>query len=67
MCQQILLDELNMRRIATKSVPRLLSNDQKEYHNAECTELKEQAKNNPNFISNNITGNEYWVSGYDLK
>jgi hypothetical protein len=66
-CQQILLDELNMRRIATKYVTRLLSNDQKEYHIPICTELMEQAENNPNFISNIITGDEYWVSGYDLK
>jgi hypothetical protein len=43
-CQRILLDELNMRCIAAKFVPRLLSNDQKEYHIAVCTELKEQAK-----------------------
>jgi hypothetical protein len=66
-CQQILLDELNMRRIAAKYVTRLLSNDQKEYHIPVCTELKEQAENNPNFISSIITGDEYWVSGYNLK
>jgi len=31
MCQQICSDELNLRRIAAKFVPRPLSNDQKEY------------------------------------
>jgi hypothetical protein len=30
-CQCNLSDELNMRRIATKSVPRLMSKDQKQY------------------------------------
>jgi len=66
-CQQILSDELNMWRIAAKFVPRLLSNDQKEYHIAVCTKLKEQAENNSNFIFTITTGDEYWVSGYDLK
>jgi hypothetical protein len=42
MCQQILLDELNMRLIAAKFVPRLLGNDQKEHRIAVCSELKEQ-------------------------
>jgi hypothetical protein len=63
MCQQTLSDELNMWHIAAKSMTRLLSNDQMEYHIAVCTELKEQAENNSNFISNTITGDEYWVSG----
>jgi hypothetical protein len=42
----------------------MLSSDQKKYHFAVCTELKEQAENNPNFISTIITGDESWVSGY---
>jgi hypothetical protein len=40
-CQQILSQELNIRHIAVKFVPRLLSNDQKEHHVAICSELKE--------------------------
>jgi len=47
-----------MRRIASKSVPRLLSSDQKKYRIAVCIELKEQAENDPNFISTIITGDE---------
>jgi hypothetical protein len=50
--------ELNMWRIAAKYVPRLISNDQKEYGIAVWTELKEQAENDSHFISNNITGDE---------
>jgi hypothetical protein len=57
--QRILLDDLNMRRIAAKFVPRLLSNDQKEHRVAVCRELK------INFISKVITGDESWVYGYD--
>jgi hypothetical protein len=54
-----------MQCIAAKVVPRLLSNDQKEYCIAVCTELKEQAKNDPNFILNTITCDKCWVFGYD--
>ena len=64
MCQQILSDELNMQRTAAKSVPRLLSNDQKELYIPVCTELKEQAEKDTNFISTIITGDECWVFGY---
>jgi hypothetical protein len=55
-CQRILSDELNMRSIAAKFVPRLLSNDQKEHRVAVCSELKEPTENDPNFISAIITG-----------
>ena len=65
--QRILSDELNMRRIAAKFVSRLLSSDQKEYCISLCTELKEQAENDPNFISNIITGDEFCVFGYDTE
>jgi hypothetical protein len=54
-----------MRRIAAKFVPRLLSNDQKEHRVAVCMELKDQARDDPNFISKVITGDESWVYGYD--
>jgi len=30
-----------------------------------CTDLREQAQNNPNFMSLVITGDESWVYGYD--
>jgi hypothetical protein len=64
MCQRILLDELNMHGVAAQFVPRPLSNDQKEYCIAVCTELKEQAEKDPNFVSTNNTGDESWVCGY---
>jgi len=61
-CQQILSDELNIWCIEAKSVLRLPSS---EHRIPVCTELKEQAKNNPNFISTIITGDESWVFVYD--
>jgi hypothetical protein len=63
--QRILSNELNMRRIAAKSAPRLLSNNQKGHCIAICSQLKEQTENDPNFISTIITGDESWVYGYD--
>jgi hypothetical protein len=63
--QRILADSLNMRRISAKFVPRLLSDDQKALRVSVCRELKQQARDNPNFISNIITGDETWVYGYD--
>jgi hypothetical protein len=43
--------KLKMRHIASKYLPRLISYDQKEYSIALCTGLKEQAENDPHFIS----------------
>jgi hypothetical protein len=54
-----------MRCISARFVPRLLSNDQKVLHVSVCRELKQQARDNPNFITNIITDDETWVYGYD--
>jgi len=48
-CQRILADELNMRRIAAKFVPRLLNNDQPDYRVQVCFELQKAVRNDPNF------------------
>jgi hypothetical protein len=45
-------------------VPRLLCDYQKAHRVSVCRELK-QARNDLNFISNIITGDETWVYGYD--
>lgn len=45
-CQRILLHEMNMRRIATKFVPRMLGSDHKAHRIAVCSELKEQTETN---------------------
>jgi len=54
-----------MRHISTRFVPRLLSDDQKALRVSVCRELKQQATDNPNFISNIITGDETCVYVYD--
>jgi hypothetical protein len=66
-CQRILSDELNMRRIAAKFVPRLLTDDQKQHRLVVCMELKEQVRNDPDFLSKVVTGDESWIMGTTLK
>jgi histone-lysine N-methyltransferase SETMAR len=56
-----------MRRISARFVPRLLSDDQKVLHVSVCRELKQQARDDPNFICSILTGDETWVYGYDLE
>ena len=64
--QRILADNLNMTRISARLVPRLLSDDQKALRVSVCRELK-QVRDDPNFISSIITGDETWGYGYDLE
>jgi hypothetical protein len=58
-----------MCRIATKFVPGLLTNDQKQLHVNVSLELRKKAKENPTFtcISKIITGDESWIYGYDTE
>ena len=56
--QRILADNLNMRRISARFVPRQLSDDQKAIRVSVCRELKRQARDDPVFISSIITGDE---------
>jgi hypothetical protein len=66
-CQRILSDELDMRRIAAKFVPRLLTDDQKQRRLEVCMERKEQVRNGPDFLSKVVTGDESWIYAYDPK
>ena len=64
-CQSILTEELGMKRVAAKFVPRLLTLDQKECRVTNSSDLLENARDNPFFLSSIITGDESWVYGYD--
>jgi len=63
--QWILTLNLNMRHVATKFVPHLLTQDQKNTHLTLCQELKNQVESDPDFLSKVITGDESWCYGYD--
>jgi hypothetical protein len=55
-----------MRLISARFVPRLPSDDQKAHRVSVCRELKQQARDDPNVISNITTSDETWVYGYDF-
>jgi hypothetical protein len=65
-CHEILAENLGMHHIAAKFVPRLLTDDQKRNRADVSKELLDRA-NDDNFFKNNITGDETWVYGYDVK
>jgi len=50
-----------MRRVTAKSVPRLLTAEQKDDRVSIRTDLRDQAQNDPNFMSSVITGDECWA------
>jgi len=64
--QRILSQDLGMRRVAAKFVPRLLTEDQRQSHLAVCQDLKRELQNDPNFLSRVITGYESWCYVYDF-
>ena len=64
-CQEILTEKLNMRRVAAKFVPRLLTTDQMKGRLDVCSELRDLESTDPSFLSRIITGDESWCYGYD--
>ena len=64
-CQRILTEELHMKQVAAKFVPRLLSEDQRANRLDVCLEMKDQLKTDPDFLSKIITGDESWCYRYD--
>ena len=63
--QCILAQDLGMRRVAAKFVPRLLTEDQRNSRLTVCQDLKRERENDPDFLSRVITGDESWCYGYD--
>jgi hypothetical protein len=63
--QRILTEEVDMKRVAAKFIPRLLLEDQRANRLNVCREMKYQLKTDPDYLSNIITGGESWCYGYD--
>jgi hypothetical protein len=53
-----LTEQLGVRRVATKFVPRLLTDEQKEQRVAISQELLDQANSDENLKKNIVTGDE---------
>jgi len=64
-CQAVLTQDLNMRRVAAKFVPRILTAKQKEWLLSVATNMLQEAESDENFMWQIITGDETWVYGYD--
>ncbi|KAL4113507.1 hypothetical protein QTP88_017119 [Uroleucon formosanum] len=63
--QTILTTDLDMRRVAAKFLPKLLSGEQKENRKQIATDLLECSESDDFFLKSIITGDETWVYGYD--
>jgi hypothetical protein len=61
-CHEILTENLGMHRIASKFVPRLLTDDQKQNRVDVSQELLDRVIGD-NFLKTIITGDETWVYG----
>jgi histone-lysine N-methyltransferase SETMAR len=64
-CQRILSEKLQMKRVAAKFVPHVLTADQKQSRVDVCCELKEHLEIDPDLFSKVITGDESWCYAYD--
>ncbi|KAL4084659.1 hypothetical protein QTP88_027586 [Uroleucon formosanum] len=63
--QNILKDDLGMRRVCAKFVPRILTEDQMENRKLITAELFERSVNENDFLLKIVTGDETWVFAYD--
>ena len=63
--QAILTEELCMRRVAAKFVPKLLTREQQDLRLDVAQDMLNCANQDPQFMKKIITGDETWVYGYD--
>ena len=63
----ILTENLNLRRVSAKFVPKLLTEQQKELRKEISEDMLDLANHDPKFIKTIITGDETWVYRYDSK
>ncbi|UYV84019.1 hypothetical protein LAZ67_X000890 [Cordylochernes scorpioides] len=66
-CHSIFINDLGMRRVAVKFVPKLLNCDQKQHRMNIANEMLDSVRDNPNLLQRVITGDEAWVYGYDVE
>ena len=61
----ILTEDLNLRRVSAKFVPKLLTEQQKELWKEISEDMLDFTNHDPEFIKTIITGDETWVYGYN--
>ncbi|XP_011051621.1 PREDICTED: putative uncharacterized protein FLJ37770 [Acromyrmex echinatior] len=60
-CHSIFTNDLGMKRVAAKFVPKLLNFDQKQHRINIAKELLDSVRDDPNVLQRVITGDESWV------
>jgi len=66
-CQAILTEKLNLHHVASKFLPRVLTEDQKANRVNISQELLDRVSADENFLKTVVTGDETWVYGYDVE
>lgn len=66
-CEAIMVDNLGLRRVAAKMVPKLLSFIQKDERKNAAQECLNAVAGDPTLLQRVITGDESWVYGYDAE
>ncbi|UYV78503.1 hypothetical protein LAZ67_16001800 [Cordylochernes scorpioides] len=66
-CHSIFINDLGMRRVTAKFVPKLLNCDQKQHRMNIANEMLDSVRDDPNLLQRVITGDEAWVYGYDVE
>ena len=62
---RIITEDLGVRKICAKMVPRLLNEGQKEQRVEVCQDILEQLETEPNLLKRVVTGDESWIFEYD--
>ena len=62
---QILIEDLGMSRVIAKFLPRVLTEDQKNFRVEIVKDNLESINKDPKLLKRVITGDETWVYGYD--
>ena len=63
--RRILREELNMRKVCAKMVPKVLSDEQKERRKELYLDLLQRTENEPDMLNSTITCDETWIFMYD--
>ena len=61
----VLKNNLQMRKVSAKLVPKNLTVQQKDNRKDICTDFIERIEQDPNFLKSIITGDESWIFEYD--
>ena len=64
-CDVILTDDIHTKRVCSKFVPRLLTDDQREQRQTITGDLLEHSCEDLQFLKNIVTSEECGVYGYD--